>query len=74
MESTAALSFLLPIMMVTFSGIFLVLSRFNVPSARAWGLGFGFSALGFMASVLPLPVEIGALSGDAFFTAGFFSC
>jgi diguanylate cyclase (GGDEF)-like protein len=72
MESTAALSFLLPIMMATFSAVFLVLSRFNVSSGRAWGLGFGFCALGFMASVVPLPVEIGALAGDAFFVAGFF--
>jgi len=72
MESTSALSFLLPIMMVTFSCVFLVLSRFNVPSARAWGLGFGLSALGFMASMIPLPVEVGALLGDTFFVAGFY--
>ena len=72
MESTSVLSFLLPIMMVTFACVFLALSRFNVRSGKAWGLGFGFSALGFMASAVPLPVEIGALSGDTFFIAGFF--
>ena len=72
MGSTSALAFLLPIMMATFSGVFLALSRYGVPSALAWSLGFGLCALGFMAPVMPIPVALSALAGDTFFVAGFF--
>lgn len=72
MESISALAILVPIMMATFSCVFLALSRLGMPSALAWGLGFGLSALGFLISALPMQVEVQALTSDACFVAAFY--
>lgn len=67
-----ALALLLPATMAICAAAFLMISRFNVPAAFAWGVGFAFCAAGFAAPVAPLPVHLVALASDFFFVAGFF--
>jgi diguanylate cyclase (GGDEF)-like protein len=70
--SSTAVALFLPAMMAICAATLLVLSRFNQPAAFAWGLGFGFCALGFAAPVLPLSENVVTLASDLFFVACFF--
>lgn len=63
---------MLPICMTIFACAFMVLSRFNIPAAFAWGLGLGLCGAGFATSVAPVPAPVAALASDTFFVAGFF--
>lgn len=72
MASTTALALLLPATMAICAAAFLVISRFKLPAAFAWGVGLAFCAAGFAMPVIPLPVHLVALTSDFFFVAGFF--
>lgn len=72
MASTTALAWLLPATMAICAAAFLAISRFRLPAAFAWGVGFAFCAAGFAMSVMPLPMHVAARIGDVFFAAGFF--
>ena len=72
MASTTALALLLPATMAICATAFLVISRFKLPAAFAWGVGLAFCASGFALPVIPLPVHFVALISDFFFVAGFF--
>jgi diguanylate cyclase (GGDEF)-like protein len=72
MASTTVFQLLMPVCMAIFAGAFMVLSRFNMPAALAWGLGLGFCGAAFAASLAPLPPVLAALSGDTLFAAGFY--
>ena len=71
MASTTALALVLPAAMAIFACALMVLSRFNLPAAFAWGAGLGLCATGFVTSVMPYPA-LAALISDFFFIAGFF--
>lgn len=71
MPSTA-LALLLPATMAICAVAFMVISRFNLPAAFAWGMGFALCALGFAMPVVPVPTHIQALVSDFLFVAGFF--
>ncbi|MBX9454704.1 MAG: GGDEF domain-containing protein [Rhizobium sp.] len=70
--STTIFALVLPILMAIVAGTFMVLSRFNLPAAFAWGLGFGFCAAGFTTSIMLVPATLAALVSDLFFIAGFY--
>jgi diguanylate cyclase (GGDEF)-like protein len=70
--ASTALALLLPATMAIFAAAFLLISRFNLPAAYAWGMGFAFCAAGFAIPVVPLPVHLVALAADFFFVVGFF--
>lgn len=72
MGSTTILALLLPACMGIFSCALMVLSRFNMPAAFAWGLGLGLCALGFASPEMPLPPHAAALASDFVFVFGFF--
>jgi len=69
--ASTALALLLPATMAICAAAFLVISRFKVPAAFAWGVGFAFCAAGFATPVTPLPIHITALLSDFFFVTGF---
>lgn len=66
------LALILPAVTAIFAAGFLVLSRFNLPAAFAWGLGLGSCALAFAGSAILPPGPAAALVSDLFFAAGFF--
>lgn len=70
--ASTALAPLLPATMAICAAAFLVISRFNVPAAFAWGAGFAFCTAGFAIPVAPLPIHLAALIADFCFVAGFF--
>ncbi len=72
MGSIDSFAFITPAMMATFGIVFLILSRYQVPSALAWGLGFLFGALGLIVSIAPLPETASALIGDIFYFVSFY--
>lgn len=65
-------AFLLPISMALFGTVFLILGSLGHATARAWGLAFVFGALCYLAPVLPIPVELQALFGNATILVSFF--
>jgi diguanylate cyclase (GGDEF)-like protein len=69
--ASTALALLLPATMAICAAALLMISRFNVPAAFAWGVGFAFCAAGFATPATPLPVHLAALMSDFFFVAGF---
>ncbi|MFJ6327318.1 MULTISPECIES: diguanylate cyclase [unclassified Rhizobium] len=72
MGSIDSFAFITPAMMATFGIVFLILSRYQLPSAFAWGLGFLFGALGLLVSIAPLPETASALIGDVFYFISFY--
>lgn len=72
MDSLSNFAFLLPITMALFGVVFLVIGGLSQPTARAWGLAFMFGAASFLAPVLPIPVKLQALSGNAAILVSFF--
>lgn len=72
MDPLSNFAFLLPISMALFGAVFLVLGSLGYEVARAWGLAFVFSALSYLAPILPMPVELQALFGNAAILVSFF--
>lgn len=72
MDQTDNFAFLVPLMMTTFGVVFLIMGFLRMRSAWAWGLGFFSAGLAFFMPILPLQVEVTALSADALFIAAFF--
>lgn len=70
--STTVFALILPILMAIIAGAFLALSRFGLPAARAWGLGFGFCAAAFAMSAVLASGPLAALASDFLFIAGFY--
>jgi diguanylate cyclase (GGDEF)-like protein len=66
-------AFLLPVMMGTFSFVFFALARVKpkMPSALAWGIGFGAGAAAFSSELLPVPPQWGAIISDLLFFISF---
>ena len=71
MDPTIVSQLMLSICMAIFACGFMIVSRFKLPAAFAWGLGMGLCAAGFATSVAPVPAAIAALVSDALFAAGF---
>lgn len=66
-------AFLLPITMTLFSVAFFVLGFMTKSvAARAWGAAFLLGAIGFLAPILPLPVKLQSLFGNAVFLVSFY--
>jgi diguanylate cyclase (GGDEF)-like protein len=72
MDSIDGFAFITPAMMATFGIVFLILSRYKLRSAFAWGLGFLFGALGLLVSIVPMPAIASALIGDLFYFVSFY--
>jgi diguanylate cyclase (GGDEF)-like protein len=72
MEAIDNFAFLVPVMMATFGCIFLILSRFRLLTATAWGLAFLFGAMGFVIPIVPMPITLNAIIGDILFFASFY--
>jgi diguanylate cyclase (GGDEF)-like protein len=72
MDSIDSFAFITPAMMATFGIVFLMLSRYQLPTAYAWGLGFLFGGLGLFVSIVPMPVIAQALIGDVFYFVSFY--
>lgn len=68
-------AFLLPVMMATFSVVFLCLARMrlDLPTAGAWSMAFGSGAAAFSVGLLPISPEWQALTGDVLFFVSFFA-
>jgi len=71
-EAVENFAFMLPVTMSLFGIVFLVVGWFEPQSARAWGLAFLFGAAGFLAPILPIPIRLQALFGNAAFFISFF--
>lgn len=65
-------AFLLPVTMTLFASVFLAIGWTGQAAARAWGLAFLFGAAGFIAPILPIPVQLRSLFGNAVFFVSFF--
>ncbi|WEK03044.1 MAG: GGDEF domain-containing protein [Candidatus Devosia phytovorans] len=72
MDTFSNFAFLLPISMALFGIVFLVLGTLGQETAKAWGLAFIFGALSYIAPLLPVPVQLQALFGNATILVSFF--
>lgn len=72
MDSFSNFAFLLPTTMTLFGLVFLVIGGLSQATARAWGLAFLFGAASFLAPILPIPVKLQALFGNATILVSFF--
>ena len=72
MDGLGNFAFMLPTTMATFGGVFLVIGWLGTRSARAWGVAFLFGAVGFLAPVLPVPITLQSLFGNAVFLVSFY--
>lgn len=72
MDTINNFAVLLPTSMALFGTVFLILGSFGQATARAWGLAFIFGALSYLAPVLPIPVPLQALYGNATILVSFF--
>lgn len=69
--SSTAFALILPAMMAIVACALVALSRFNLPAARVWSLGFGLSAAAFVTSATVPSPHLAALASDFFFIAAF---
>lgn len=72
MDTYSNFAFLLPITMALFGLVFLVIGGLAQSTANAWGLAFMFGAASFVAPVLPMPVMLQSLFGNATILVSFF--
>lgn len=72
MDSTTISQLMLPMCMAIFACAFMVLSRFKMPAALAWGLGLGLCGAAFAVPIAPLPTALTAVLADLFFVGGFY--
>lgn len=68
-------AFLLPVMMGTFSVVFLLLARMKLglASAASWGVAFSSGAAAFSVALLPISADWQALIGDMLFFLSFYA-
>jgi diguanylate cyclase (GGDEF)-like protein len=69
MSSDGSFAFLLPFIFVTFGCLLLLISCWNSPAARRWGIGYLLSAGGFVTPWIfnDVSAELHALAADALF-------
>ncbi|MDB5612373.1 MAG: diguanylate cyclase [Devosia sp.] len=72
MDTFSNFAFLLPTTMTLFGLVFLVIGGLAQSTASAWGVGFIFGAASFVAPVLPMPVMLQSLFGNATILVSFF--
>ena len=72
MDTFSNFAFLRPITMALFALVFLAIGGRGQTTANAWGLGFLFGAISALAPVLPMPVQLQALFGNATILVSFF--
>ncbi|SFD06577.1 GGDEF domain-containing protein [Devosia psychrophila] len=72
MDTFSNFAFLLPTTMTLFGLVFLVIGGLSESTASAWGVAFIFGAASFVAPVLPMPVMLQSLFGNATILVSFF--
>ncbi len=71
MVATDPFALLVPAILLVLGVVIIIASRWGSRAAPYWGAGLLFSAVGFIAPLLPLPNRGQALVGDALFLIAF---
>ena len=74
MESADNFAFLLPFILLTFGGAFLLVARYERKPALSWGIGYSLAAAAFAGPALRfwVPIPLVALACDTLFIGAFY--